>query len=289
MKKTLIGLHGFCRELLESFVSILSVIFFSSFKTNKYFRTEKKKRKDSDVCYILCNGPSLQSLLDSNNVPDKNMFVVNFFANTEVFFKIKPDNYFVLDNILVGRATKERMERAQTVVDQLYENLSKVSWSMNLYYPSDGSKKVLSRILENKNITAHIYNKTPVSGLKCLSLFLYKKNLGMPRPENISNAAVFCALNSGYKKIYLYGVEHSWMRSFDIHPETHRLYMNDGHFYEKENIRWFKRGDYLNWLGSTQQAMKSHFELRSYADSIGAKIVNKTPTSFIEAYEFEEY
>lgn len=289
MKKKLKVLYDFCSGLFESMISILSVIFFSSFKTNKYFKSEKKRRKDGDVCYILCNGPSLQSLLESENVPNNNMFVVNFFANTDVFFKIKPDNYFVLDNILVGRAPKERMERAQTVVDQLYENFAKVTWPMNLYYPSDGSKKVLSKILENKNITARIYNKTPVSGLKCLSHFLYRKNLGMPRPQNISNAAIFCAINSGYKKIYLYGVEHSWQKSFDVDPENHKIYANDGHFYKKDNIRYYKRGDYCKLLLLHHLAFKSHFMLREYSDSVGTKIVNKTANSFIEAYEFGEY
>ena len=288
MKKLLKKLSGNCSLMMESIISIFSVIIFSSFKTNKYFKREKNRRKDGDVCYILCNGPSLQSLLDSNNVPDNNMFVVNFFANTDVFFKIKPDNYFVLDNILVGRATKERMERAQTVVDKLYENFAKVTWPMNLYYPSDGSKKVLSKILENKNITACIYNKTPVSGFKHLSFFFYNHNLGMPRPQNISIAAIFCAINSGYKKIYLYGVEHSWLKNIDVNPENHKIYANDEHFYNKENVRYYKHGDYCELLYKHYLTFKSHFKLRDYADYKKTQIINKTANSFIEAYDFDE-
>ncbi len=289
MKRFLKAVYENCGDLFDSIISVISILFFSSFTVNNHFKKEKRKRTKDDVCYILCNGPSLQTLLDSGNIPEKNIFVVNFFANTDVFFKIKPDNYFVLDNILVGRATKERMDRAQNVVNQLYENFAKVTWPMNLYYPSDGSKKVLSRILENSNITARIFNKTPVSGLKCLSHFLYRKNLGMPRPQNISNAAIFCAINSGYIKIYLYGVEHSWQKSFEVDPENHKIYANDGHFYKKDNIRYYKRGDYCRLLLLHHLAFKSHFMLREYADAVGAKIINKTANSFIEAYEFEEY
>ena len=45
MKKKLKVLYDFCSGLFESMISILSVIFFSSFKTNKYFKSEKKDGK----------------------------------------------------------------------------------------------------------------------------------------------------------------------------------------------------------------------------------------------------
>ena len=110
----------------------------------------------------------------------------------------------------------------------------------------------------------------------------------MPRPQNISNAAIFCAINSGYKKIYLYGVEHSWLKSFDVDPVNHKIYANDSHYYKNEYIRYYKRGEYCRVLRNQYLTFKSHFMLRDYADSENIKIVNKTKNSFIEAYEFDD-
>ena len=65
--------------------------------------------------------------------------------------------------------------------------------------------------------------------------------------------------------------------------------MNDGHFYREEEMRYFEKGDYCNWLKYIHDAMKSHFELRDYADDEGVKVINKTDYTFVEAYEFEDY
>lgn len=87
--------------------------------------------------------------------------------------------------------------------------------------------------------------------------------------------------------IYLYGVEHSWTKTFDVDPETHRIFLNDGHFYEKENKRYLPQGEYVRWLKYISMALKSHYELRFYADRCQVKIINKTKQSFIEAYDYD--
>lgn len=286
MKKLLKKIYLGLGNLNATIVSIVSIILFSLKRTNTFFRLLRQHRKDSEFCTILGNGSSLNSFLETKPEKIENVMVVNFFANTDHFWTLKPDMYIVLDNILIGTANRSYNKEK---VETLYKNLQSVDWPLIFYFPSNGNMQIIKKLKENKNITVVIYNMTPISGIKSICHWMFRNSLGMPYPNNISNAAVFCALNSGYKKIYLYGVEHSWLKSFDVDPETHRIYMNDGHFYKKEDIRWFKRGDYCNWLKDVQRALQSHFELRDYADSIGAKIINKTPTSFIEAYEFDEY
>lgn len=285
MKKFLKFLYQSAGLCFDSIVALLSVLMFSSFKSNRVFKQQCNLYNDSD-CFILGNGSSLAAFLEDCTFEDKNIMVVNFFASTPYFKKIKPNFYIVLDNILIGRSERQSSKEK---VEKLYNDLLSVNWPITFLYPSNGDKGIFELLRKNKFITTIKYNMTPVSGIKGISHWLYRKSLGMPLPQNISNAAVFCAINLGFKKVYLYGVEHSWMKSFDVHPEYHRIYMNDGHFYEKENIRWFNRGDYCNWLKYIHRAMLSHFELRDYADSLGVKVINKTSKSFIEAYEFEEY
>lgn len=287
MKEILKRMYYGANRLIESLISIISVLLFSSYKGDSYFKKQRKNRKQNDCCYIFGNGSSLSKFLECSIIKDiNNIMAVNFFASSPYFKIVKPNHYIVLDNILIGTAKRKF---SQEKVNALYEDLFSVSWPLTFFFPSNGDKKIVERLTKNPNITIVVYNMTPISGIKSISHWLYRHSFGMPWPQNISNAAVFCALNSGFKKIYLYGIEHSWLKSFDVNPETHRIFCNDGHFYEKDNIRWFQRGDYCEWLKNIHRAMLSHFELREYADSIGAKIINKTPASFVEAYEFDEY
>ncbi|TCO88916.1 hypothetical protein EV202_12324 [Bacteroides heparinolyticus] len=270
---------------MDTAISVLSIILFSKYNVGSFFKKEREKHK-GDVCYIFGNGPSLANFIKKEDVNGRDLFAVNFFGNTDMFFIAKPSNYIVLDNILIGTAQRDYNKEQ---VEQLYDIISKVTWPMTFYYPNNGKKDIIDGLTKNKNITVCIYNMTPVSGFDNVCFWLYKKSLGMPLPQNISNAAVFCAINAGYKKIYLYGVEHSWLKIFDVDPETHRIFMNDGHFYENKNMRYFEKGEYCKWVLDIHNALKSHFVLRDYADYLGVKIINKTPASFIEAYEFEEY
>lgn len=288
MKKLLKGFFSFTKQLFDTIVSIFSALLFSSYKVDKYFKRQRKARTQGEVCNILCNGPSLAPVLDSDHPVFENSFAVNYFAFSEHYQKIKPNNYIVLDNADTGTVPLTEQEKKD--VERFYNIMVyETNWPMTFYYPNNGKKEYIDIISKNKNINVVVYNMTPISGFKKVCHWLYRHSLGMPRPQNISNAAVFCALNAGFKKIYLYGAELSWMKQFEVHPKTHKLYMNDGHFYEEDNIRWFERGTYCNWLLYIHMGLKSHFDLREYADSIGAKIINKCPTSYIEAYEFEEY
>ena len=288
MKEFLKSLYNIVILFFQTVISVICVLLFSRKSNDRYFKEQRKKREIDDECYILCNGPSLSQLLDQEKLILHNSYVVNYFATTSQYTRIRPNNYIVLDNRVIGKAVLS--EEEDILVNNLYTDIiEKTTWPLTFFYPNSGIKKYREMLKKNLNITVVVFNMTPVSGFKCINHWLFRHSLGMPWPENISNAAVFCALNSGYKRIYLYGVEHSWMKNLDIDPETHKLFLNDGHFYKKNDINWLNRGDYLIWLGWTHRALQSHFELRTYADAIGAKVINKTANSFIEAYEFDEY
>lgn len=279
------GLFEITVKLCQSIVSLFSALFFSSFQVGRSFKKLKKNMTNNDICYILANGPSLKGFLERDNYPTYGLFAVNYFSLSPYFSKVRPDNYIVADQSMIGHAQEEDVED----VNNVYNEISKIDWQMNMFFPTDVCPEIVEKISFNKNVNIVYYNRTPVSGFKPFRHFFYKHNLGMPRPQNITNAAVFCAINMGFKKIYLYGAEHSWLKSFECDPRNHKIYMNDGHFYEEENIRYFNRGDYCNWCLYIHMALTSHFLLREYADQGNIKIINKTPQSFVEAYEFDEY
>lgn len=282
MKTTCKKIYKFVTVLLEMFVFVLSVTLFSSFGVGRSFKNiQKTLFFDYDV-HILCNGPSLKDVICKQDFKGLNLLAVNYFALTDAFITLKPNYYIILDPNLSRRSSNQLEQR-----NKLIEAIAKVSWKMILFVPRDISKDWLEKMKHNECVKIIKYNQTPVSGFRGISHYIYKKSLGMPLPQNVLNAAIFCAINAGFKHIYLYGAEHSWMKNFDVDESTHRVYLNDGHFYKSENIRYMPKGSYKKWLRWIYLMMNSHDMLREYANYRGVTILNRTPNSFIDAYDFD--
>ena len=285
MKEFLRESLSFSKNFALSLVSFFSIIFFSTLSARRSIKRIRKSIKNKDKALILANGPSLNTYLEKGDYPLGGVFVVNFFSVSPYFKQLRPDNYIVADPRMCGEATGAFAEE----VAKVYKNINEADWDINMFFPSYIPKKVVNKMIKNPHIHVVYYNRTSVEGFKWFRHFIYRNNLGMPTPENVTNASIFLALNLGYKNIYLYGLEHSWMKNFDCDPVEHKIFLNDGHFYESKNLRYFKRGEYDRWLEEIHIAMSSHYKLREYADLIGTKIVNKTDYSFVDAYEFEDY
>lgn len=269
----------------DTLISIMSAIVFSKYNTRKNFKRVLKDKDCPKEIYILGNGSSLNTFLEerSSNMPE-HVMVVNYFATTPQFKSLKPKHYIMLDNNLCIKADEGNASHQQ----KLIKALSEIDWNINLYMPADSDSSLISLFKTNQFINVVLYNRTPIDGITAITHFFYNMRLGMPRPQNVSNAAVFCAIASGFKTIYLYGVEHSWTKAFDVDPDTHRVFLDDGHFYESENKRFLPKGEYMRWLNDIAWALRSHYTLRKYADSCGVRIVNKTKQSFVEAYDYED-
>lgn len=283
-------MKSFCKWLVNSLhlfnetaISIAAALVFSKLGTKKNFL--KVIHSPNDAIYILGNGKSLNSFLSENksNMPE-HIMVVNYFATAPQFRTIKPRHYIMIDNNLCIKAD-EGNEKAQS---ELVEALLEIDWNINLYIPTDSNSDLLKKLSANPHINLILFNRTPVDGIKNITYCMYNLRMGMPRPQNVTNAAVFCAVAAGFKTVYLYGVEYSWTKSFDVDPETHRVFLNDGHFYKNEYIRYLPKGEYMRWLNDIAWALRSHYTLRGYADYCGVRVINKTKQSFVEAYEYED-
>jgi len=158
---------------------------------------------------------------------------------------------------------------------------------MNLFVPNDGYQCILDLLSSNSKITLISYNRTPVSGFKSISYFLYKRNLGMPRPSNVLNAAIFVALNMGYKKVYLYGADHSWLKDLFI-DEQNNLCCYQNHFYD-DNVEILKmpKGSLSDGLMGIVGAFDSYKKLNEYAKQLDSRVINKTNGSYIDIFDHE--
>lgn len=268
----------------QSLFSVVCMIFFSSYKNSLKI---KKQNNRNSCCKVLGNGPSLRKEFDNNldqfqNI-DNDVFCVNFFCEDPLFYEIKPFNYVIADNIF----WKERKDEYTIKMQDIFFNcMNKVDWNLNLFIPND-SFRYLKKCITNKNVNLIPYNRTPVDGFKSVRHFIYKKNMGMPRPVNILNAALFLAVNMGYKKVNLYGADHSWISDLFVDDENN-VCCYQSHFYGEKTTFKMARGSLALGLRSIADALDSYKLIKTYAESVNCAIINKTIKSFVDIFDRED-
>lgn len=240
----------------------------------------KGSPKDTPIV-ILANGPSLRTTLD-NDLPALQrlpLLAVNFAANTPEFFSLRPSYYVLADPHFF------RMDGKDPNVDRLWQNIRNADWEMTLFVPARGG-----RVGElPSNITVKRFNMTPADDASAGNRWLFRAGLAMPRPRNVLIPAIMLALREGYREIYLTGADHTWTRTLWVDDEN-RVVSVQPHFY-KDGEKELKRvkSDYEGLhihdvLGSMAIAFRSYHILRRYAATLGARILNATPGSFIDAF-----
>ena len=271
-------------KLLESIISFLTVIFFSSFRCSKSIGRLKQNGL-SDV-HILANGPSLKDIIDNHTeyLSTHDTLVVNHFANTPTFWIIRPKYYVLLDPAYFGGDCPIEL---QDRIPVLMENLSKVDWPMTLYVPyTKAAKAHAKERLNNPNISIQFFNSTRIVGAKWFRNWAYKHNLGIASSKNVLLPSIQLMLNKGYKKVYLYGAEFSWTKTYSVNPENGMIYTDDVHFYDKTRIP-LKKGGFKFDLSCLVDALEATEIYADYSEYVGASIINRTSGSFIDAFPYE--
>ena len=269
--------------VINTTISLLSVILFSSFRVNSGMRKCRRKYKKRNECVVMGNGPSLTALLEkpSNHLANKDIFAVNYFGLTDYFDLVKPNFYVMLD---LGMFTLDVRNKQ---AEELISKFNDITWEMVVFVPAHFMKSKLTAALTNNKLIIKRFNSTPVdNGVIFIENLIFKSNLGMPFPQTVINAVIFLAVNLKYDIINLYGVEQSWLKHLSV---TNDNQVNVGlpHFYTgPSDLGRHSTLDTLSTFLSTQVAcFASHMRLAKYARYMGLKIRNHTPGSYIDAYE----
>lgn len=234
---------------------------------------------------ILANGPSLNDTMARYADMLKNAvtMAVNFAANTDMFFDLRPRYYVMVDPVFFGDDSVANIAR-------LRQNLARVSWPMTIFVPRRFIKAVPASIKANPNISTAGLNTVGIEGWQWLRNFAYSSRLGMPRPRNVLIPAIMAAIAMGYKKIYLTGADHSWMKTLSVDDDNNVVSVQP-HFY-KDNTAELKRVDTTyrglrlhDVVESFAIAFRSYHTLARFAARQGISIYNSTPGSFIDAFE----
>jgi hypothetical protein len=240
------------------------------------------------ICEVLGNGPSLSDSLTTFNFSERNssLLVVNNFAVDKIFLKFKPDYYVLLD-------PSYKNDSKRSDIEQTWDAISRVDWGMTLFVPNSfGISFVSNKLMNNKKIKIIFYNYVIFQGYKGISYFLYKKGLASPQFYNVLGASIFIALLIGYKKIYVFGADHSWFKDLVVN-ENNEVCRKDIHFYDKNkqleltkvvnNID--KKSIKLSSFFMTMSIVFRSYEiLNEFSLYLNSVIVNKSSESFIDAF-----
>lgn len=259
----------------------------------QHFKDPFEGSQSDKPLYILGNGPSLKEISSQIDRDKVDLCAVNDSIITDLYLTLKPEMHVFLDPLYF---MQEGRDSNVDLVDKvLYTIENVIDWPLKIIVPFSASRAFLQRCQLNKQITIQYFN--PQSWffhsvkLNKFSYFLYNHNFIMPKPQNVMIASIYCAIRLGYKKIFLYGVEHSWLK-YTYVTKGNLVCLTDRHFYGKNDRPWaypdgkpMKLFELLERLAST---FKAYFELRYYADYLGdVRIINKTDNSFIDAFEKE--
>jgi hypothetical protein len=216
---------------------------------------------------------------------------VNHFAESEYYKQIKP-NFYVLNapEMWMEDVESFHREKGQKLFKSIADN---TSWSLQLFIPAQAKKvrgwqKVLS---ENKFITINYFNTTPLEGFEKFIFKMMENGWGMPRPHNVLIPSIILSMRMGFKKIYLAGADHSWLKEIFV-SEDNEVFLTQKHFYDEKKAEartMDKLGKGSRKLHEVLEkftyAFSCYFLLNRYAKKKQISIINLTEGSFIDAFD----
>lgn len=271
------------------FIGLAKIFFVSKFKD--LHKTVKTKNQE---VIILGNGPSLGSLINDNAFLERiklmDVVGVNAFCDYSCFEQIQPKYYVMAAPDYWETNVKDVYIQIRT---SIYTNLAKkVNWEMFLIIPWDARKQDFWQkiIGQNKNIKIIYFNIIPIEGSKGFKFFCFNKKFGTPRLHNVIGPSIMNMIWLNYKRIYLVGVEHSWLPQISV-DENNIALVGQPHFYDKD-----AKPEKMNGVGGVGYrklheiihkfylTFKGYFEVQEYAANKNVEIINLTPDSFIDAF-----
>lgn len=244
------------------------------------------KADDADrPLVILANGPSLRETIDRHSALLESLptLAVNFAANAPEFTGLRP-KYYVLADPHFSHNTDDPN------VKLLIRNLAAVDWQMRLFVDRRYKSRFIKLLSDNRHITIDSFNAVGAEGFAAFERAAYRSGLAMPRPRNVLIPSIMVGIRLGYRKIYICGADHSWMRDLHV-TDNNEVVSGMTHFYKESNDEVKRsRNEYRAYrlhdiIMSYYVAFLSYHKIRRFADSLGVTIINSTPGSYIDAFD----
>lgn len=284
----------------RQFIQLFVPPIYNKVKRRLFLKPEPERHpmpkieRNGDKVIIVGNGPSLNKTMELyddilRKVP---CMMVNFAANTELYERIKPSIY-----LLVDPAWYNPTEKLQTIVESCIDAIiCKTVWPMTIVMPNRAREShAVQRFKENANLRILFYEDGWQLPNGISKYEAWDKNLICPPAQTVLNTAVWLSVYWGYKETYLVGADTSFIQDIYVGQKDNVLYTIDSHFYKNEDVynnsieperngRKFGM-DMEQLLESVYVMFKSYRELREYAEWKGVKIYNASEYSMIDCLE----
>lgn len=294
MRKLLKKLSTISKISFESSLHLVSIVFFVKLKYLKHWKPEKMEKQN---VVIIGNGPSLKNeftiieefLNRSQN--DFDFICVNTFATSKFYEIIKPSKYVIVDPLFFTDTTEDISLNIKR--DSITKSLiNKTSWPVSLYIPRYYVKSYFVQSLANNDyIDIKPLNNIPLEGgVELFKHILFKLRLGNPVGQNVMITATFLGIQKKYKKIFLFGADHSWLCNLKV-LHNNFITLDDKHIDESdENVIVLKEQDgrpkkLPDFVNQLYVMFREYHVLSNYATKANTEILNMTKGSFIDAFK----
>lgn len=285
--RILFVINSFLRDFVKSSYGFIIFVILKLCELLKYgiCKVRYEKSLNNTSVFILANGPSLKTELTQLSLDDtfrtSPKLVLNYFVFADLYRMLKPKYYCLADPDFFRSTTSEKDK------ETFYKINSDTTWDMVLFVPCNG-RSIIMKYITNQHIKVIQISSLAFDGFHFLKYPLYKTGLAVPSFVNVTVMAEFLLLNMGYDDIRLYGVDHTFFDGLTINEDNVPCFI-DKHFNEVELRPLLKgNGDHFTiaeWLLDKYLTFKEHENMRGYADYLGARIVNCTSNSLIDAYD----
>jgi hypothetical protein len=284
MKSFIIYSYLFLTNLWNSLISLLLISFKNNiWEVNKLRNLGNSINKLSTI-RILGNGNSLTIDDIWKDESSVDYMVVNRHVLSETYKEVQPRYYVLADPFFFN------CEKGRSILEDIRSN---TNWDMLLVVPYRLSRIIMLRkfFFSNHFIQIISYNSEPFKGFSLIKNYLYRINLSIPRAQNVIVAGIYFAICLGYKRIELFGVEHSWIQNISVNKENQVCLKNPHFFDEKEPLvkTWKEiQGDEAKLhevLRLYAYMFEAYWDLRRFSEDIGnVEIINCTNNSYIDAF-----
>jgi hypothetical protein len=271
-------------------VSLYRVIRY----TRQMPRPPEPGRPDS-TAVILGNGPSLFGTIEEHVewLAQTHCYCVSMFATTPFFERIRPKSYVFADHgWWEDVVCEENVNDRTTLFKAIAE---RTRWPLTLHFPVEAKASTYFRnsIASLPSVEIRFYNSTRLASFNRLVFELYRWQLGLPTGGNVLVSALYLALTAGLRRLYLVGADHSWLEDLRVDANNivclrQKHFTGDDDVELKPFIKFHDASEYYTLPETLQRfadLFNGYYDISRYAGQLGARIVNATPNSYIDAFE----
>jgi hypothetical protein len=222
---------------------------------------------------------------------------VNNFCESNFYAALRPSYYVLTDPAYWDESPSPSFAEE---VQRTLVALESTNWPLTLFLP-DRAKGCffVSRLSSHDFVRLQFFNLRPSVGVTHFAhRFFLERNLLMPFAANVVVAATYVAINLGFSRVTLYGVDHTWFNQLYVDQDNVPRF-SSSHFSRPDDVSTqglavykdpqetqpFSMAELFEGYG---RLFRAYEELALYAGYFGIEVVNACQESAIDAFVREK-